>query len=289
LAASRKTEIVRRIVIDMKDQRSKHLCWLWVLLAALTTTQVLAEDPVAQLLSRVATNVAEQQRSNPDFLANEDVTMQELENGKVVHEKHIVSEFHAVHSDSKSKSIEHRKVLSATEDGKPQNRSEYVLPLGVRGGFAEDAPGYFGQANAGCFDFESIRQDQLRGRSAIVLAMRRKKSSIADSTCSAAYKIDATAWIDTETYQILRLELGPRKDLDYSVPFSRSNGKYTYAPVIEYGEVQIADRSYWVPIEKRVDFVKENGKVTYKYVVRYSDFHKFVSTAKIVDVGDPGK
>jgi hypothetical protein len=289
LAASKKAESVQRIAIDVKNQRSKHLLWLWALLTAVTMTRASAEGPVAQLLSRVATNVAEQQRSIPDFLANEDVTMQILENGKLIHERHIVSEFQAVHGDSKGKNNEHRKVISATWDGKPQNRPEYVLPIGVRGGFAEDAPGYFGRANPDCFDFEMIRQDQLRGRSAIVLAMRRKKASLADSACTAAYKVDATAWIDAETYRILRLELGPREDLDFSVPFSRGNGKYTYAPVIEYGEVQIADRSYWVPIEKRVDFVKENGKVTYKYVVRYSDFHKFVSTAKIVDVGDPGK
>ena len=274
---------MQRIAINVKKQRSKHLFGLWVLLTAVTMTGGSAEEPVAQLLSRIATNVAEQQRSIPDFLANEDVTMQELENGKVIHEKHIVSQFQAVHGDAKGRNNEKRTVISATEDGKPQNHSGYVLPIGVRGGFAEDVPGYFGQTNVGCFDFEMIRQDQLRGRSAIVLAMRRKKSSIADSTCASAYRIDATAWIDTETCRVLRLELGPRIELDYSGPFSRGNGKYTYAPVIEYGEVQIADRSYWVPIEKRVDFVKENGKVTYKYVVRYSQFHKFVSTARIVD------
>jgi hypothetical protein len=280
---------VQRITINVRSRRSGLLFWLWVLLAAAIMTRAWAEDPVAQLLPRVATNVREQQRSIPDFLANEDVTMQVLENGKVIHEKHIVSEFQAVHGDAKGKNNEHRKVISTTEDGKPQNRSGYILPLGVRGGFAEDAPGYFGGANPGCFDFEIVRQDQLRGRSAIVLAMRRKKASIADSACAAAYKVDATAWIDTETYRILRLELGSRKERDFTGPFSQGNGTYTFAPVIEYGEVQIADRSYWVPIEKRVDFVKENGKVTYKYVVGYSDFHKFVSTAKILDVGDVGK
>jgi hypothetical protein len=280
---------VRRNANDSKKQKSRHLFCLWVLLVAATITRASAEDPVAQLLPRVAANVQEQQRSIPDFVANEDVTMQVLENGKVIHEKHIVSEFQAVHGDSKSKNNEHRKVISATEDGKPQNGSGYILPLGVRGGFAEDARGYFGGANMGCFDFELIRQDQLRGRSAIVLAMRRKKTSLADSTCAAAYRVDATAWIDAETYRILRLELGPRKERDFTGPFSQGNGTYTFAPVIEFGEVQIADRSYWVPIEKRVDFVKENGKVTYKYVVRYSQFHKFVSTSRIVEAGDTGK
>jgi len=248
-----------------------------------------AEDPVAQLLPRVAANVQEQQRSIPDFVANEDVTMQVLENGKVIHEKHIVSEFQAVHGDSKGKNNEHRKVISASEDGKPRNGSGYILPLGVRGGFSEDAPGYFGGTNMGCFDFEIVRQDQLRGRSAIVLAMRRKKASLAESTCAAAYRVDATAWIDAETYRILRLELGPRKERDFTGPFSQGSGTFTFAPVIEYGEVQIADRSYWVPIEKRVDFVKENGRVTYKYVVLYSQFHKFVSTSRIVEAGDVGK
>ena len=289
MAASRKAETVQRIAIDVKSQRSKHLVWLWLLLTAVTMTRASAEDPVAQLLSRVATNVAEQQRSIPDFVANEDVTMQVQENGRSIHERHIVSEFQAIHGDAKGRNNEHRKVISATEDGRPQSRSEYILPIGVRGGFAEDASGYFGGTNMGCFDFEIVRQDQLRGNSAIVLRMRRKESSLADLACATARKVDATAWIDAETNRIMRLEAAPRNERDFTGPFSRGNGTYTYAPVTEYGEVQIADRSYWVPIEKRVDFVKGNGKVTYKYVVRYSQFHKFVSTAKIVDAGDVGK
>jgi len=280
---------MQQIAIDVERQRSKHLFWVWILLIATTNMVASAQDTSAQLVSRVAANVQEQQRSIPDFVAHEDVTMQEMENGKLIHEKHIVSQFQAIHSDSKSKNNEQRNVISATEDGKPQNRSGYVLPIGVRGGFAEDAPGYFGGTNPGCFDFEIVRQEQLRGRSAIVVAMRRKKSSLADSACSAAHRVDATAWIDAESYRILRIQLGQMKELDYSVPFSHGNGVYIYSPVIEFGEVQIAERSYWVPIEKRVDFVKENGKVTYKYVVRYSDFHKFVSTSRIIDVGDADK
>jgi hypothetical protein len=248
-----------------------------------------AEEPGGRLSSRVASNVQEQQRVIPDFVASEDVTMQQLENGKLIHEKHIVSQFQAVHGDSKSKSDEQRTVISVTEDGKPRNRSGYLLPIGVRGGFAEDAPGYFGGTNPSCFDLEIVRRDQLRGREVIVLRMRRKKSSMAESACAAAYKVDATAWVDAKTYQILRLELGEMKQFDFSGPLRRENGEYTYSPLIEYGEVQIADRTYWVPIEKRVDFVKTNGKVTYKYVVRYSDFHKFVSTSRIVSVGDAGK
>ncbi len=280
---------MQQIATGVERQRSKHLSWVWILLIATTYMVASAQDPSAQLVSRVAANVQEQQRSIPDFVAHEDVTMQELENGKLIHEKHIVSQFQAIHSDSKSKNNEQRKVISATEDGKTQNRSGYLLPIGVRGGFAEDAPGYFGGTNPSCFDFKIVRQDQLRGRSVFVVAMRRKKSSLADSACAAAHKADANAWIDAESYCILRLELGEMKELDYSGLFSHGNGVYIYSPVIEFGEVQIAERSYWVPIEKRVDFVKENGKVTYKYVVRYSDFHKFASTSRIIDASDAGK
>jgi hypothetical protein len=280
---------VQQIVIELKRQRSQHLLWLCVLLAATTMTRASAQDPVAPLLSRVAGNVQDEQRSIPDFIANEEVTIQILENGKLIHETHIISQFQAVHGDAKGKSNEQRTVLSSTGDGKPQKRSAYALPIGVRGGFAEDAPGYFGGTNPGCIDFEVARQDQLRGRSAIVLTMRRKKLSLADSACAGAHKVDATAWIDAETYHILRLEMGEMKEIQVSVPLGRENGVYTFSPVIDYGEVQIADRPYWVPIEKRVDFVKKNGKVAYKYVVRYSDFHKFVSTSKIIDVGDAGK
>jgi hypothetical protein len=280
---------VQQIKARTKRQRSKHSFSVWILLIAATSSFASAQDPVAQLVSRVSGNVSDQQRSIPDFVANEEVTIQILESDKLIHETHIISQFQAVHSDAKGQSNEQRTVISSTGDGKPQKRSGYALPIGVRGGFAEDAPGYFGGTNPGCFDFEILRQDQLRGRNAIVLAVRRKKSPLADSSCAAARKVDATAWIDAETYQILRLELGEMKQLDYSVPFGRENGVYTFSPVIEYGEVKIADRSYWVPIEKRVDFVKTNRKVVYKYIVRYSDFHKFLSTSRIVEAGEPVK
>lgn len=280
---------MQQITTSAKRQRSHHFFWVWIFLIAATSSFASAQDPSAQLVARVAGNVQEQQHSIPDFVAQEDVTIQIMENGKLIHVTHILSQFQAVHSDAKGKSNEQRTVLSSTGDGKPQKRSGYLLPIGVRGGFAEDAPGYFGGTNPGCFDFEILRQDRLRGRSAIVLAMRRKKSPLADSVCTAAHKVDATAWIDAETYQILRLEMAEMKQLDYSVPLGRENGVYTFSPVIEYGEVQIADRPYWVPIEKRVDFVKKNGKVAYKYVVRYSDFHKFLSTSRIVEVGNPSK
>jgi hypothetical protein len=265
--------------------RNNYSLVLDFLLVTASGASAFAQSPSAQFLERVASNVAEQQRSIPDFVANEDVTVQELENGKHIHEKHIVSQFQAVHNEAKGKFGEQRQVLSATEDGKPLNRTGYVLPLGVRGGFADDASKYFGKANMVCFDIDTIRQDQMRGRNVTVVAIRRKKSSLADSACSAAYKIDATAWVDAETLRILRLELGQMKEREYNGPFSRANGVFDYAPAIDYGEAQIAGRSYWVPIEKRVDFVKEDGKVTFKYVVQYSQFHKFASTASIIDNG----
>jgi len=44
-----------------------------------------------------------------------------------------------------------------------------------------------------------------------------------------------------------------------------------------------------VPVEKHVDIVKEKGQKTGKYVVHYSQFHKFASTAKIIDAGGASK
>lgn len=104
-----------------------------------------AENPSAQFLERVSGNVAEQQHVVPDFVANEDVTVRAMESGRLVHQKHIVSQFQAVYNSAKQKHDEQRKIVSASEDGKPLSRTTYVLPLAVRGGFADDAAAYLSE------------------------------------------------------------------------------------------------------------------------------------------------
>lgn len=267
-----------------KTKFSRNSRWLSACVIVTVAIGAHAENPSAQLLERVSGNVVEQEHNIPDFVATEDVTKQELVNDKLVHEKHVVSQFQVVYDRMKERNEEHRRVLSATEDGKAVDRTISTLPLGVRGGFADDAPSYFGKANLICFDFDVARQEQWHGRDATVLAIRRKK--IANPTCPGAHARGATAWIDAETGRILQLELEPGKEREFCGPFNRVNGVYTFVPIIEYGEVQIADRKYWVPFEKRVDFVKEDGKVKTKYVVRYSQFHKFASTSRIVESGN---
>lgn len=278
-----------QITIDVMKLGNKLCFIVLTLFLAAICAAASAQDSAVQLVTQVSSGVQEQQRLMPDFVATEDVTAQTIENGRLIHERRVLSELQALREDGKPEPQEQRRVLSATEDGKPQIRAKYALPIGVRGGFAGDAPRYFSAESLVCFDFEIERRDQLRGRSAVVLAIRRKNSPPANAVCTSASKAGATAWIDAETARVLRLELGQMKQLDYSVPFGRENGTYLFAPVIEYGEIEIAGHSYWVPIEKRVDFVKENGKVTYKYVVRYSNFHKFMSTSRIVRVENSDK
>jgi hypothetical protein len=215
--------------------------------------------------------------------------MQDIEQGKVTREDHIISSFRVTRRKSPVSStspvfLETREVISATVKGKPATVRNYVPPIGVTGGFSDDLFYFFDKEKVKCFDFELAGGEKIRGRAALILSIRGKDNvkSIGGKCSSVSPGTTSKAWVDPETNQIMRLQLFPTGYLRFTGPLSRWNGKYVIHQSIDYAEVFINEAPYWLPAAKRAEFVKLKGQRSFQYVVEYSNFHKFDVSAKVL-------
>jgi hypothetical protein len=241
------------------------------------------------IVSRVQKNVAAFQDLMPDFICDERVTKQEFEQGKVTREDRVISSFRVTRRKSPASStspmfIETREVISATVKGKPTTVRNYVLPIGVTGGFSDDLFYFFDKEKEKCFDIELAGSDKIRGHTALLLSIRVRDNvkRIGGRCSSLSPGKTSKAWVDSESMQIMRLQLFPTRYLQFAGPLSRSNGEYVIYQSIDYAEVFINGAPYWLPAAKRAEFVKLKGQHSSLYVVEYSNFHKFDVSAKVL-------
>lgn len=251
--------------------------------------QEAAGPATVDIVSRVQRNVAAFQELLPDFICDERVTKQDMEQGKVTREDRFISSFRVTRRKSPARStspmfIETREVISATVKGKPATVRDYVLPIGVTGGFSDDLFYFFDKEKEKCFDFELAGIDKIRGRTALLLSIRVRDNVIRiGGRCSSLSPgRTSKAWVDSESMQIMRLQLFPTRYLQFAGPLSRWNGEYLIHQSIDYAEVLINGAPYWLPAAKRAEFVKLKGQRSFLYVVEYSNFHKFDVSAKVL-------
>ena len=174
-----------------------------------------APGPAAvDIASRVQKNVEAFQDLMPDFICDERVTKQEFEQRKVTREDRFISSFRVTRGKSSNSStspilIETREVISATVKGKRVTVRNYVLPIGVTGGFSDDLFYFFGKEKEKCFDFELAGSDKIRGRTALLLSIRVKDDvkRIEGRCSSLSPGKTSKAWVDSESMQIMRLQM----------------------------------------------------------------------------------
>jgi hypothetical protein len=73
-------------------------------------------------------------------------------------------------------------------------------------------------------------------------------------------------------------------NVEFSTPLARTNGSFTYSPVIEYSPVSIHGSEYWLPRLKSVDFIKTKGQYSTSYTSQYHDYHKFDTSVTITTI-----
>lgn len=271
--------------------RGRRLIAQFVVVAGLSGLPFHAQEArgpaAADIVSRVQKNVAAFQILLPDFICDERVTSQTIEKAKVTEEERVISSFRVTRRKSPVRSaspmfLESREVISATVNGKPTTVRNYVLPLGVRGGFSDDLLYFFDKEKEKCFDFELAGSEEIRGRTALVLSIRVKDNvGLIGGKCSSLPPGKTSkAWVDSESMQVLRLQMFSTRILMYTTPWNRGhNGEYLFYPSIDYAEAFINGTPYWMPAAKRGEFVKSKEQRSYLYVVEYSNYHKFqVST-----------
>ncbi len=273
--------------------RVRQLIAWFVMVAGLSCSAIHAQEAASptgvEVVPRVQKNVAALRDLLPDFICDERVTRQDIEQGKTTREDHFISSFRVKRRMSPGSSttpmfIETREVKSATVKGKPATVRNLVLPIGVTGGFCDDLFYFFEKEKGECFDFELAGSEKIRGRNALVLTIRVKSNAkpVVGKCPSFPPEKTSKAWVDSESMQIVRLQLFPTGLLEFAGPLSRWTGKYVINQSIDYAEVLINGTPYWLPTAKRAEFVKLKGQRSNQYVVEYSNFHKFDVSAKVL-------
>ena len=245
---------------------------------------------LAQTVSRVRENVASLHKKLPDFICQEEVSERTTEGAKTVEGKHYLISLRAVRRahDAANSFSESREVISATINGKAVNEHKYDPPIhGLRGGFARDLFTFFDEPTSSCYEFKPISTGGATESNTLVLEVTLNKN-VRPLPIECAHVPEelhvARVWIDLKALQVVRIQEGPIHSIEYSGPFARTNGEYTYSPVIEYSPVSIHGSDYWLPRMKSVESIKTKGQHSFTYMSQYRDYHKFETSVTITTV-----
>jgi hypothetical protein len=244
----------------------------------------------AQTISRVRENVASMHKKLPDFICHEEVSVRETEGAKTTEEKHYLLSLQAVREphNTAHQFSELREVISATINGKAVNVQKYDPPIHfLRGGFARDLFTFFDEPTSSCYEFKPVNSPgATEGNTLVLDAVLNKNARPLPPECAhvSPELTAARVWIDLKAFEVVRIQEKTRHEVQFSTPFARINGDYTFSPVIEYSPVNIHGSEYWLPRSKSVDFIKTKGQHSFSYMSRYSDYHKFETSVTIMTI-----
>jgi hypothetical protein len=265
-------------------------------LAGLLTMTAIAQEgkspDVALTISKVRENVATLHKKLPNFICQEEVTVRETENAKTTEKKHYLLSLRAVRQPqvAENQFSESRDVISATVDGKAVNENKYDPPIyWLRGGFARDLFTFFDEPTSSCYEFKPAGTPGAPDSNTLVLdATLNKNLRPLPAECAHIHPqlSAARVWIDLKALQVVRIQERAGSTRQFSGPFSRINGDYSFSPVIEYAPVSIHGSDYWLPRSKSVEFIKTKGQFSITYTSQYSDYHKFETSATITAMPD---
>jgi len=265
------------------------------LAGSLSMTAIAAEETrpdLAQTISKVRENVANLHKKLPDFICQEDVSVSETENSKTIEKKNYRLSLRAVRQprDAANQFSESRDVLSATVNGRAVKENKYDPPVHfLRGGFAQDLFTFFDEATSSCYVFKPASTPETAESNTLVLdvTLNRNPQPL-PAECAQIHPQLAAArvWIDLKALQVVRIQEQSSHQVQFSIPFARINGDYSFSPVIEFAPVSIHGSDYWLPRTKTVKFIKTKGQFSISYTSQYSDYHKFETLVTIKTIQD---
>jgi hypothetical protein len=267
-----------------------------ICLAGSITVTAIAEErnspDLAETISKVRENVATLHKKLPDFICREDVTVRENEKAKTTEKKHYQLSLRAVRQPQVAANsfLESRDIISATVDGKAVKENKYDPPVYfLRGGFAQDLFTFFDEPTSSCYEFKPVSTPGTTDQNILVIdANLNKNLRPLPAECAHIHPqlSAARVWIDLKDFEVVRIQEQMSHSRQFSVPFSRINGDYSFSPVIEYAPVSIHGSDYWLPRTKSVEFIKSKGQFSITYTSQYSDYHKFETSATITTIPD---
>jgi hypothetical protein len=232
----------------------------------------LSAVTIEEILARVQANTGQFEKSLPDFVCDEKITSSALQKGR---KTEAVIESHFVGLQERSGKMfftERREIVSV--NGKPARPGERLKgPFLFAGGYSSLLDNTFSEKNVACHTYGFGGEERLGTRDALVIefATRKGQKTLYMDANGKGYAENDTgkAWISKDTLQLLRLERQ-----FHNVP-------KRVAPIVvtvEYGEVRIGDRPFWMPLKVMASEPGYQGD----YLAEYTNYRKFEVSAGIV-------
>lgn len=252
----------------------------FVVLAGVWLGSVRAQTAmsVEELVARVQANTDQFEHSLPNFVCDEKVSSSLFHRGKQ-HDKTIESRFVGVQKRNRNVSFtESREVVSV--NGQPAAKDQrYEGPFLFGGGFSSMLSLTFGLEASPYHTYTLAGEETVNGRPAFVLTFKTKEGQhhlffLIDGKTVVNNDI-GKAWIDKESYHVLRLE---RRYLNVG----KNQGPL--AAVVDYAEVQIGGQPFWMPKTVHAWQSAMKGGDHGEFSASYSNYRKFdVSSAIAFD------
>jgi hypothetical protein len=258
--------------------RLRTLCLgsLHLLLCALLCTPGFSQTvpKLHQVLLGVQDHVKEFEHSLPDFICDETITSRELISGTLQHETVIESVFMGTqhHDENGRPFIESREIK--TIDGRPAAQGQQLAgPFFFSGGFSSILVEIFAPENIQYFNYKLMGTEKVEDRTALVVRFDTKngqKKLLYREIFGrqAVLKGRGKAWIDSESMNVIRLEL---QYMDPPFP------EGVLAVSVDYAEVVINGKKFWMPRMVKAEQTVPNPKmpVSGQYFAQYSNYHQF--------------
>jgi len=170
-------------------------------------------------------------------------------------------------------------------NGNAPKNQKVTPPFTFRGGFAD----VIRFTEDKCADYR-FAEAPSNGKPIVVLGSSKPPSSSLPHNCSAQIYL-LKAFIDPETFQVLRLEktfqdisMGIVGHLPF-IPMPSSHNVLTFS--VEYMPVELGGKTFWLTKTVTVDLKDKNKPIRLHYEAHYTNYHRFTATSTILPA-EPG-
>jgi len=225
---------------------------------------------VDQLLTRVTAYAQQYRQSVPSFEADESAISQWVKNGQVTWEVRLEMTVEEVRVESKPDELDDRYTFHLI-DGKPPKK-HFKLPYFAHGVFA-NALGFGHPEQNNCFDFRVSPGDS---STTVELEMAVKPAPLPPNCADIPDEYRKITIVDTATGRVLHVTRS------MSARAAHERHEIVFVSV-DYAPQKLGDETFWLPVR----FESHDGKNEGRLLATYSNFHRYTSTAKVVDGDSP--
>jgi hypothetical protein len=264
--------------------RPIHLIALSLLLAAIPCSAQQNALTMDDVLTRVRAHVAEFRTSIPSFISDESVLSQRFDGDKLKDQMKVESSFEMVR-DSSGSGLRETRIKNLVNGRAPKNQ-KVTPPFTFRGGFADVIS--FTENKCADYRFAEAPSD---GKPIVVLGSSKPSSSDRPAACTTQQALDLKAFIDPETFQVLRLEKTVQDiatGLVGHVPFVPMPSSHNVLTLsVEYTPIELGGKTFWLTKTVTADMKDKNKPIRLHYEAHYTNYHRFTATSTILPA-EPG-